>query len=141
MRLVVLFFPPFHALLFRLEEALEDGGGEGLTFKEAFPGRRNEGIKLAVDVPSNKLGSEINPSRVVAHSPVPLSLPVLTHHDDGCLKGRQTRQAQIQQDERVGVPRGIMKKVDDAPDENEAAKTRQKLPGPSNFGYPVREPA
>jgi hypothetical protein len=32
-------------------------------------------------------------------------LPVLAHHDDGGLKGGQTGEDQVQQDERVGVER------------------------------------
>src|SRR5206468_2696082 len=60
-------------------------------------------VEFTMELCDLKLGLQVDFIVEVRLEPVFDGLAILAHHDDGCLKGRQHEQKQIQQNERIRI--------------------------------------
>jgi hypothetical protein len=112
-----------------------------LDLKESIVLATQEVIDFFVQVPDFQLGLEIDFVIVLRAQPIASLGPVLTHHNDRRLDSGQTRENQIEKNERIWIE-GFGGKQHDIradPHEDDSTKADEKFPTAAEFGDAIGE--
>jgi hypothetical protein len=91
---------------------------------------RLELVDLVVQARDFRLALQVDLVVEGRREPILRRLPVLAHHDDGCLQGRQHRQEQVEKHEGIRIERvlGQDRRVEQRPRDEEDSEADDKPP-------------
>ena len=100
-----------------------------------------DGIDLVVKILDHDLCLEVDLIIVLCTAAVLFLLPVLAHHDERRLNGRDAREHEVQQNERKGVEGlGREQRVDNHPEDQHAGEGEDERPAAREFSNGVCRP-